>query len=193
MGKAAVLIDNGYFSKVLKYCFGEPRIDYGLLSDRLCSGWERFRTYFYDCMPYRDDPPTDEQSRRFGDHDRFIHTLKRLDRFEVRLGKLARNPSTGEYEQKRVDVLISVDLVRMSCAKWVDAVILVSGDSDLVPAVEAAKHEGVVTVLYYKNCDYQGQSKTKAHDELIEVCDERHEIDRELINSVSITRAARRV
>jgi hypothetical protein len=28
VGRAAVLIDLGYFAKVLKFCFGEPRINY---------------------------------------------------------------------------------------------------------------------------------------------------------------------
>ena len=70
-----------------------------------------------------------------------------MPRFEVRLGKLA--PRDGEFEQKGVDVLFSVDIVRMSWAKQIERVILITGDSDFIPAVNAARETGVIVELYY--------------------------------------------
>jgi len=177
MVRAAVFIDGGYFSKVMKVAFKSTKIDLEKFSDILCEGCERLRTYYYDCMPYQSDAPTEEQSRRYAAHDKFIYNLRRLRRFEVRLGKLIYIPSLNEYVQKRVDVLFSVDLVRMSWDHQIGKAILVTGDSDFVPAIQAAKDAGVLTVLCYSKA-----STVSALDELLYACDERKEITAELIN-----------
>jgi len=183
--RAAVLIDLGFFAKVLKHCFGEPRIDFEKFSDILCGEQPRLRTYIYDCMPYQGNPPTEEERRRYANHNRFLDALRKLNRFEVRLGRLSYDPNSGKYTQKRVDVLISVDLVRMSWGGQISTAVLVTGDSDLVPAVQAAKDAGVLTVLYHATChDTYGNVRTRAHDELLGACDEWHEISEDLIESV---------
>jgi len=179
MVRGAVFIDGGYFSKVLKIVFDSPRLDYERFSDAVCQGCERLRTYFYDCMPYQSDPPTEEQRTRYSAHDKFIFRIKRLNRFEVRLGKLIYIPSSGEYVQKRVDVLLSVDLVRMSWDHQIEKAVLVTGDSDFVPAIQAAKDAGVLTILCYSKAHPQ----VSALDELIYACDERLEITQDLIDS----------
>ncbi|MFQ6052342.1 MAG: NYN domain-containing protein [Candidatus Hydrothermarchaeota archaeon] len=148
MDKAAVFIDGGYFSYVLK-AFGEPKIDFEAFSNKLCenANAERFRTYYYDCMPYQSSPPTEEEKERYSRMDRFIISLKKLPRFEVRLGKLGRITRFGQVEfiQKRVDNLLTVDLVRLSWTGKIHKAILVTGDSDFVPVVEEAKNAGVLT------------------------------------------------
>ncbi len=174
----------GYLSKVFKYCFDEPQVNFERLSDMMCDGKERLRTYVYDCLPYQDDPPTDEQRRRYLRHNRFLATLGKLRRFDIRLGRLAYDRHAGEFVQKMVDVLMSVDLVRMSWGRQIGTAVLVTGDSDLVPAVLAAKDAGVVTVLYHADChDENGHARTRAHSRLMEVCDECRVIDDELIQS----------
>lgn len=176
MDKAAVFIDNGYLSKALKD-LSNVKIDYYKLSELLCKGCERLRTYVYDCMPYQSNPPTEDERKRYGDKDRLFHALKRLPRFEIRFGKLSF--INGEFVQKRVDVLLSVDLVRMSWAHQIDRAVIVSGDSDLVPAIQAAKDAGVLVQLYY--------FKTSVHDELLDACDDRFEIDDKLLKSCKLT------
>ncbi len=182
MERSAVLIDLGFFAKILKYCFDEPRIDFERFSDIVTEGTERFRTYVYDCLPYRDEHPSAEQQARYENHQRFLNAIRRLNRFDVRLGRLAYDSTTGEYVQKRVDVLMSVDLVRMSWSQQIRTAVLVTGDSDLVPAVQAAKYAGVVTILYYASCyDEDERIRTRAHDELLTACDESHLVTREII------------
>jgi len=66
----------------------------------------------------------------------------------------------------------------MSWGKQIEKAILVTGDSDFVPAIYAAKDAGVVTHLYYL--------KSNVHDELLLACDERTEIDRRLIDASRI-------
>jgi len=177
--RAAVFIDGGYFQKVLQYVFHSPKIDFEAFSNKVCGDCERLRTYFYYCMPYQSDPPTRAERERYANADKFIFSLSRLNRFETRLGKLIRIPTTGEYAQKRVDVLLSVDLVRMSWDHQIGKAILVTGDSDFVPAIQAAKDAGVLTVLYYSRAHPQ----VSALDELLYACDERIEITQDLINS----------
>ena len=170
MDRAAVLIDGGYFAKVLEN-FGRPRIDFHKFSEIVCGGYERLRTYYYNCMPYQSSPPTQEERRRYSAMDKFIYTLQKLPRFEVRLGKLGW--SGGELVQKRVDILLAVDLVRLSWDKQIGKAVLITGDSDFVPAVLAAKDAGVLVQLYY--------SPTSIHDELLSAVDESFQITRDLV------------
>jgi uncharacterized LabA/DUF88 family protein len=112
--------------------------------------------------------------------DGFIFNLKKLPRFQFRQGKLQR--IGAEFKQKRVDIWMAVDLVRMSSNRQIEKAILVTGDSDLVPAIEAARDEGVVVVLFY--------SPNSRHDELLQACDERYEITRNLIEKTKLITAA---
>jgi uncharacterized LabA/DUF88 family protein len=111
--------------------------------------------------------------------DRFIFNLKKLPRFQFRQGKLQR--IGAEFKQKRVDIWMAVDLVRMSSNGQIEKAVLLTGDSDLVPAVEAARDEGVVVVLFY--------SPKSRHDELLQACDERYEITGDLIEKAKLVTA----
>ena len=173
MHRSALFIDGGYLAKVLKNSFGERRIDYLKLSEKLCEDSERLRTYYYNCMPYQSHPPTRKKTGRFAKADKFLFTLRRLPRFEVRLGKLSR--IGGQFVQKRVDILLAVDLVRMSWDKQIQTAVLLTRDSDFV---QAAKDAGVLTQLHY--------SSNAVHDELLDTCDDCFEITTDLIDEVMI-------
>nr|WP_321349330.1 NYN domain-containing protein [uncultured Methanoregula sp.] len=93
----------------------------------------------------------------------------------MRFGKLRKN-SDGSFEQKRVDILLAVELVRLSWSGQIGHAVIVTGDSDFVPAIEAAKDAGVITKLYY--------SRRSVHDELLSAVDERCEMDPAFIERV---------
>ncbi|MCS6784763.1 MAG: NYN domain-containing protein [Candidatus Caldarchaeum sp.] len=189
--KAAVFIDGGYFEKLLKHYFAdrrkdletyreivvEPRIDFLRLSEQLCRGYERFRTYYYNCMPYQSNPPTPEESERYGNKRRFIHYLQRLPRFQVRLGRL-RKTATGDFEQKGVDVQLAIDLVELAAVRAISKAVLIGGDADYVPPVKKARDFHVIVELYYH--------PRHVSSELLDACDERTEITKELIDSVRV-------
>jgi uncharacterized LabA/DUF88 family protein len=181
MAKCAILIDGGYLDKVMINDFSGTRVDIGKLGDELAAPDERLRTYLYHCMPYMSNPPTDEEKKRYAARDKYISPLKRLPRFQFRQGKLQKI-SEGNFRQKRVDIIIAVDLVRMSTNRQIDRAILIAGDSDLVPAIEAARDAGVVVTLYY--------SPKSVHNELLQASDERVEITHNLINKVKATMVA---
>ena len=177
MGHCAIFIDGGYLTKVLENNFGRPSLDYQKLSDKLSAPNSRLRTYYYDCMPYQSNPPTLEEKQKHSAKSKFIHAIIRnVQRFQFRQGRL-RKTGEGQFEQKRIDVLLGIDMVRLCSKKQIDTVVLIAGDSDLVPAVEACKEEGAIVQLYYV-----GRSVS---DELLNVCDERYEIKTNLINELS--------
>jgi len=73
---------------------------------------------------------------------------------------------------------MAVDLVRMGSNRQIEKAVLITGDSDLVPAIEAARDEGVVVVVYY--------SPNSRHNELLQACDERYEITGNLIEKTRL-------
>jgi uncharacterized LabA/DUF88 family protein len=196
MERAAVFIDAGYLNKVLKNYFGEPPIDYLKLSEQICKdlGLIRLRTYFYQCMPiirevkeenysqseegqrrYQEDKlQFEEDKKRYAAMQRFITKLRRLPRFEVKLGKL--QIIGGEFNQKMIDVLMSIDIVEKCLAKQIQHGILIAGDSDFVPAIKKAKDYGAIIHLYYH--------QTAVHDELLDEIDELHPLTQTFINKV---------
>lgn len=115
VNRCAIFIDGAYLEFVLKEEFGRPPIDFAAVVNRIAGARELLRTYFYDCLPYQSARPTPDERERFARRRRFHHALNRIPRFEVRLGKLAfRGNQEGHpiFEQKRVDILLGVDLVQ---------------------------------------------------------------------------------
>jgi len=182
-GKAVVLIDNGYLAKLLKNQFGEARFDYLKFSTEATQGYWRLRTYVYDCMPYRHNPPTSAEQAMYAGKQKFFDTLKKLPSTEPRFGRL-RPRKEGGFVQKGVDIFLAVDLVKLSLKAQIQKAILLTGDADYVPAVQVAKDEGVSITLYHAmgNWDSEGDKTNGYSNALWDICDERKVIDQALIN-----------
>ena len=182
IGRAVVLVDNGYLSAILRDEFAQTRVDYLKLSDIVCKGYHRLRTYVYDCLPYQGNPPTEEQKELYAGKQKFFNALQKLPSFEVRFGK--QRPRAGGFIQKGVDVLLTVDLVRLSSRAQIHKAFLIAGDGDYVPAVKTAKDEGVSVTLYHSG-SFQitpdGHKMPKYSNELWQTCDERQIINATLI------------
>lgn len=110
--------------------------------------------------------------RRKEAHDLFTKEIENLNRWAIRLGKLQKRREGQKkfFEQKRVDVLLSCDMVRHSAAGHIQHAILIAGDSDFIPAVEATKESGVTLTLWH------GDDNT-VHQDLIDLADEVRSID----------------
>lgn len=50
-------------------------------------------------------------------------------------------------EQKGVDMRIGIDVATLALKRIVDRIILISGDTDMIPALKLARREGVQVVL----------------------------------------------
>lgn len=150
--KAAVLIDNSYLQKEvidhLQGRNGKFQLDYQELSDNLCReiGAVRFRTYIYDV--------------NLESNKSFLTSLSLQDHFEIRTGKLQE--SERGFHQKQVDILLAIDMIKLALKNKIQQMILITGDSDFVPAVQFVKEEGVLVHLRH------AESYSK---ELSQVCD----------------------
>jgi uncharacterized LabA/DUF88 family protein len=176
MEKSAVFIDGAYLNKILKNCFNKREIDYLKLCDFISEKLEltRIRTYFYHCLPLvRGGNKEDEY--RHSNMQRFISNIKRLPRFEIKLGKLQL--IGGQFRQKMVDVLMSLDIVDICANGKVQQIIILAGDSDFVPAIKKAKDCGIIVHLFYH--------PSSIHNELLDEVDESHVLSEELLNLCS--------
>ncbi|MHA2202506.1 MAG: NYN domain-containing protein, partial [Candidatus Hodarchaeales archaeon] len=170
--KAAVVVDGGYWRKIMEEM--EIRsVDLVSLTDLICNPAFRIRTYFFDGKT--------RESQSFHDG------LQLLDRFEVYLGEVVTRsffcPSCQEtveiQAQKRVDVALAVELVHLATTKSVDLIVLLAGDRDFIPAIETAKHAGVIIRLVH------GHPKTVS-DTLFKLVDEKMELSLDLFTQNKI-------
>lgn len=51
------------------------------------------------------------------------------------------------FEQKGVDMRIGIDVATLSLKRIVERIVLISGDTDMIPAMKLARREGVQVVL----------------------------------------------
>lgn len=180
MSAAAIFVDGGYFDRVSRDC-GSPRIDFGRLAAELAHPSELLRTYYYHCLPYLSPVPTPEEMERLEGKKRFFSALNRLSRFEVREGKLEfrgtdRDTDRPIFEQKRVDIYLGVDLVTLAVKGRISRAVIITGDSDFLPAIRAAKNEGVLVHLFH------GAGPQQPHRDLWEEADDRTVITPELLS-----------
>jgi len=177
--RVAIFIDAAYLENVLQKEFPGFAVDFGKLAEVLAGGRSLLRTYFYNCPPYQGSPPTREEAERKAKADAFYAALKKLPRFEVRLGRLAkrscRNCGAVFFQQKRADLMLGVDLVNLSARNQITEAIIVAGDSDFLPAVDVAKTCGVLIHLFH------GDSRNPPHKDLFDACDERTLLAQDLL------------
>lgn len=180
MGKAAVFIDAGHIDKIL-LSYGKLRINYESFLARVCAPQELYRAYYYACLPYQGPNPTTEERERLSGATKFFTSLQGIERFKIRWGHLAprgkNSDGTTGYIQKRVDLCLGIDLTSLILKNRPDIAVLVTGDSDFIPAVEFAQQEGVILRLVH------GPSGT-FHRELWNLADERIEMTKDFFTGM---------
>lgn len=183
MSKMAIFIDGGHINHLFKdnFVISNYFIDYEKFIKWISGTSTILRAYYYDCLPYKPFKSTKKERERFSKKQKFFISLEKIPRFCVRQGKLAYrgNDDKGQpiFTQKRVDLLLGMDLGSIVSTRKVDEVAIVAGDSDFIPVIEFAKKEGVIVWLIH------GPSGTY-HKDLWQVADERKEITQEIINKV---------
>ena len=138
---------------------------------------ELFRIYCYHCWPYdgTETNPLDRSSHNFSQTPQFVASTKLLNELSVKdnvafrageltfdgwkikkwaVDKIARTGRSVRAEdfapdlkQKRVDMKIGLDVAWLASKGIVERIILVTSDSDFVPAMKFARREGVQIVL----------------------------------------------
>jgi len=168
--KCAIFIDGGYLKSVLKRINNFP-LDYLKFSDKIsrlisCS---RLRTYYYDCLPIRRE--SEKSNYLFNSRKKFFQKLNFLPRFEVSLGELQF--IAGQYKQKKIDVLMSLDIADKCFEEQIAHAVLVAGDSDYIPAIKRAKSYGAIVHLF--------SYKDSVNKEMIGEVDEFHILDEDFL------------
>ena len=147
MKKIGLFIDGAYLSKLLLNNFGNMRLNFETFANWMAEDIDIYKAYYYDCLPYSSSNPTHHERQLLARKMKFFNYINDLPLFEVREGRLEyrgrRENGRRIFQQKRVDVFLAVDLVKLSYQRDITHAAILTGDSDFIPALEAAKEAGI--------------------------------------------------
>lgn len=164
MFKTALLIDGGHLRVCAKKAgrhydnaFIESFAPSCFIADEYL-----FRIFYYDSPQFRGKVtlPVSGKETKFSANDGWLDALAMLERFAVRRGTLGfrgwrpkNTPINGEaltdadfapiFEQKGVDMRIGLDIATFSERASLDRILLVSADTDMIPAMKHARKSGI--------------------------------------------------
>ena len=170
--KTAIIIDGGHLRVLAKQAGYWYDPDYIEAVSKACFEKDefQFRVLYYDCAPYNGSRkrPVSRKSQEFKGSDKWLETLAAKPLLAVRRGilkfrgyvfkkSLARIPSLPpslsdkhfkpRFEQKGVDMRIGLDMATYAANRTVDRIVLVTGDTDFLPAMKLARTAGLQIVL----------------------------------------------
>ncbi len=118
--------------------------------------------FYYDAPQFRGTKalPVSGLPKSFQSSDQWLKDLAKLERFAVRRGTIGfrgwkpkNTPINSQalsdadfipvFEQKGVDMRIGLDIAEFSEKRTVDRILVVSGDTDMVPALKRARKAGL--------------------------------------------------
>jgi len=164
----AVLIDGGYVRVLARKAGHVYDPAFVERFSRICAtpDEEITRILYYDCAPYVGQAklPVSGGVQQFSGSDQWLLDLSRKDLFAVRRGVLKfrgfkpkRIPIAGgalkdtdfapDFEQKGVDMRIGLDIAVYSTTRAVDRIVLVSNDTDCIPAMKHGRKAGLQIVI----------------------------------------------
>jgi uncharacterized LabA/DUF88 family protein len=167
--RSAILVDGGFLrvqAKRAKQNY-DPDFIEKFAHKCISADEELFRILYYDCAPYTGvvKLPVSGASYQFKGSDAWLDELGRKDLFAVRRGilkfrgykpkktpvasqaQLTDSNFVPDFEQKGVDMRIGLDIASYSSNRAVDRIILVSNDTDCVPALKHGRKAGLQTVI----------------------------------------------
>jgi uncharacterized LabA/DUF88 family protein len=185
LNRLSIFIDGGHYNAIQRHYqtdFDFPRFlnevqkrlteEVGLLSPLHC--------FYYDCEPYTDINSTPEEKEASSKKRAYFNFL-RSQIVRVREGAVAkRTLDNGQtvFQQKKVDLLLGLDIAEECSKRLMSHLALIAGDADLVPAVEFASHKGVQTWLIHG-------PRNMCSDTLWSTADGRIEIDANFVKKVA--------
>jgi uncharacterized LabA/DUF88 family protein len=166
--KTAIMIDGGFLRASAKSASLQYDNTFIEKFARSCVTADEylFRIYYYDAPQFRGKVtlPVSGNETNFQASDKWLDSLAKLERFAVRRGTIGFRgwkpkslpisgaPLTDQdfspiFEQKGVDMRIGLDIAIFSQNNSVDRIVLVSGDTDMIPAMKHARKSGLEVVL----------------------------------------------
>lgn len=166
--KVSVLIDGGHTRVLARQAGYKYDPDYIEKIAHACvePGETPLRFLYYDCAPFvgKVRLPVSGAEHEFTGSDAWLKNLAGKNLFAVRRGvlkfrgfkpkkipistrPLKDSDFVPDFEQKGVDMRIGLDIANHAGMRSVDRVILVSGDTDCLPAMKHARISGLQIVL----------------------------------------------
>jgi uncharacterized LabA/DUF88 family protein len=167
--KIAVLIDGGYLRVKASKAGKVYNPDFIEKFAHQCKSQDEeiFRVLYYDCAPYAGTVtlPVSGNPYIFAGSDKWLADLAGGDLFAVRRGVLKfrgykpkrtpvnpAGPPTDadfdpDFEQKGVDMRIGLDIASYAANRCIGRIVLVTNDTDCVPAMKYGRRAGLQTVI----------------------------------------------
>jgi len=166
-----------------------------ILNKPALQGFRLFRVYFYDAPPYEGTstnpinrvPVNFSATPQAVQNQNLLRSLELQPNFAVRRGTLLlsgwklgsgamkalatkQRPLNAhdlvpDLKQKGVDMRIGLDIAWLSLKKIVDAMVLVTSDSDFIPAMKVARKEGVQVFL--EHLGHPVYRELKVHSDIV--------------------------
>lgn len=172
--KSAVLIDGGHLRVLARMAGFEYNPDFIEKIAHACveENETLLRALYYDCAPYtgKARKPVSGEEIEFKGSDVWLRELAQKNLFAVRTGvlkfrgfkprkipvkplaELTDDDFKPDFEQKGVDMRIGLDIANFANERSVDRIILVSGDTDCIPAMKHARIAGLqIVVVEFSN------------------------------------------
>ncbi len=148
-----------------------------ILRNRPLSALSLYRIFYYDAEPYTGTATNPLSNTRMNfattevavQNQTLLRQLELLPNFAVRRGALVfhgwqlgnraertllkrggevlANDLVPKLEQKGVDMRIGLDIATLALKQQVGTIVLVTGDSDMLPAMKCARREGIRVCL----------------------------------------------
>lgn len=169
MLKVAVLIDGGHLRALARGADYEYNPSFIVGFANACIDGDKeilWRVLYYDCAPFEGTAklPVSGNTYTFSGSDKRLRDLAQEDKFAVRRGvlkfrgfkpkkipiasdKLKDEDFKPDFEQKGVDMRIGLDIANFCSEKSVDRILLVTGDTDCLPAMKHCRIRGLQIVL----------------------------------------------
>jgi uncharacterized LabA/DUF88 family protein len=166
--RVAILIDGGHLRVLTRRAGHDYVPSYIEKIAKACVQADEtlLRILYYDCAPYNGQAklPVSGNIRIFDGSNRWLQQLAEKDLFAVREGvlkfrgfkpkniplatrELKDSDFKPDFEQKGVDMRIGLDMANFSATKSVGRLILLTGDTDCLPAMKHARISGLQVVL----------------------------------------------
>jgi uncharacterized LabA/DUF88 family protein len=166
--RAALMIDGGHLRVLVRKARKTYDPDYieKVALARRAEDEEFLRIFYYDCPPFSGTvkPPVSGADKVYGQPDHWLRVLANKELFAVRRGVLkfrgfrprkvpisttALTDADFEpiFEQKGVDMRIGLDIALFAATHAVDRIILITNDTDIVPAMKYGRRAGLQLVL----------------------------------------------
>ena len=134
-------IDGGYLREGFKKLVDHEKILFEGMVDSLMwkfqilpTKGELARVYYYDAIV-----EASADLNKHKEQEEYFHKVGLTPSFEVKLGRLIKTGS-GEYKQKGVDILISIDMLTKAFQNFYDVAIFIGGDDDFKDLIDTVKN-----------------------------------------------------